>query len=44
MPPEELCMKLTDEQKQAYIDAGGVRCPFCGSSGIQGGFVEIDSG
>ena len=37
-------MTLTDEQRKAYIDAGGVHCPFCGSSDIEGGFVETDAG
>jgi transposase-like protein len=37
-------MSLTDEQKQAFIKAGGVCCPLCGSSNIEGGFIEVDAG
>jgi ribosomal protein S27E len=33
-------MKLTKKQKQAYLKAGGVKCPYCGTDDIQGGFIE----
>jgi transposase-like protein len=26
--------KLTDEQKKAYMDSGGLSCPYCGSEKI----------
>ena len=37
-------MNLTEKQKKAYIEGGGVSCPFCGSSDIEGQFVEVDAG
>ena len=32
------------ELAQKYVQAGGVKCPFCDSQDIEGGSVEIDSG
>jgi uncharacterized protein (DUF983 family) len=32
---------LTKQQKQAYLASGGSRCPFCGESQLEGGFVEV---
>ncbi len=37
-------MELTEDQMKAYIAAGGVRCPICGSADIEGAQVEIDGG
>jgi len=37
-------MRLSDEQKKAYIDAGGVCCPECDSSDVEGRCVEVDAG
>ena len=36
--------KLTPPAKKAYIGSGGVRCPFCGSDAIEGGFISTDAG
>ncbi len=36
--------RLTDSQKKVYLKGGGVKCPFCGSTDITGGFVEIEEG
>jgi hypothetical protein len=37
--------KLTDEQKRAYVQNGGNRCPFCTSYEIEGtGQVQTDAG
>ena len=30
--------------KKAHIKGKGLSCPFCGSSSIQGGFIEIEKG
>ena len=30
--------------KQLHIKGKGLSCPFCGSSSIQGGFIEIETG
>ena len=30
--------------KNAYIEAGGGQCPFCGNETVEGGFVEIEHG
>lgn len=35
---------LTQASLQAYLDAGGVRCLYCGADTIDGGAVEIDAG
>ena len=40
-PPEPAAAPLTAEQKQAYLAGGECKCPFCGSTSIEGGFVEI---
>lgn len=37
-------MSITEKQKNTYIEAGGVCCPFCGSSDIEGQSVEVDAG
>ena len=37
-------MPLSEEQQKKYIEAGGVRCPFCASAEIEGQSVEIDAG
>jgi len=37
-------LKLTEEQKKAYLEGGGGRCPACGSEDITGGSVEIEGG
>ena len=34
-------MKLTDEQKKAYLKNSG-KCPYCKSEDISGGFVQVD--
>ena len=36
--------KQHHEQAQRYLKGGGVSCPFCGSEGVEGGFIEIDCG
>lgn len=28
------------EQRQAYIESEGVRCPYCGSEDIAGGIIQ----
>lgn len=33
---------LTKEQKKNYINGGNCSCPFCGSSDIEGGHIEVD--
>ena len=30
--------------KKAHIKGKGISCPFCGSSSIEGGFIEIEKG
>ena len=30
--------------KKAHIKGKGLSCPFCGTSSIQGGFIEIEEG
>jgi hypothetical protein len=35
---------LTDEQKEKYVTDGGVRCPYCDSGDIEGGYIETDMG
>lgn len=30
--------------KQTYIKRKGLSCPFCGSSSIQGDFIEVEEG
>ena len=37
-------MNLTEKQKKAYIEGGGVCCPFCGGSDIEGQSIEVDAG
>jgi len=37
-------MRLTDQAKQAYLDSGGIHCPYCGSEQTEGRAVEIDAG
>ena len=34
---------LTDEQKRAYLDHWGCRCPFCGSQDLTVGDIDPDS-
>ena len=36
--------KLTDEQKKAYLQNGGNRCPDCRNQDIEGGHISIDPG
>jgi len=36
-------MELSKEKIRVYIDTKGVRCLFCGSEQLQGGFVEVRS-
>lgn len=47
-PPLELLLEpilseITQAARAAYLAAGGVKCPFCGSADISGGFVNIDA-
>jgi hypothetical protein len=35
---------MTKKEKQTYLRADGVFCPFCKSLDIEGGSVEINSG
>jgi len=37
-------LEITAEQKKKYLAGGGVSCPFCGDSRIEGGFVETGEG
>ena len=30
--------------KEQFIKAKGLTCPFCGSDCVEGGFVEVDAG
>ena len=41
---KEKSMKLTAQEKKAYIKGGANKCPSCRSDEIEGGFVEVDSG
>lgn len=36
--------KLTQEQKVNYLKWHGVHCPFCDSTQIEGGSVEVNDG
>ena len=36
--------KLTPEKAKAYIDSEGSTCPYCGSTDISGGSLEVDAG
>jgi DNA-directed RNA polymerase subunit RPC12/RpoP len=36
--------KITPKVVSKYIEEGGVCCPYCGDSGIEGGPVEIMEG
>ena len=40
--PRQVSMKLTEEQKKAYMKDAANLCPFCKSPDISGGPVEID--
>jgi len=35
---------LTDKQKKEYVDSDGVHCPYCHSTDIEGGSVNVDAG
>lgn len=35
---------MTDEQKQNYLDCGGVFCPFCQSHDIEGQSIDVEEG
>lgn len=35
-------MRLTEEQQAAYVEQGGVKCPFCGHHDLQGDSVDIN--
>lgn len=35
---------LSETEKQAYIDKGGVRCPYCSSYDIEGGQFNTEGG
>ena len=37
-------MKLTKEQVAAYVDGGGLSCPFCDGAIAYGGAVEVECG
>ena len=37
-------MKLTKEQVAAYVDGGGLVCPFCDGAILDGGPVEVEEG
>lgn len=37
-------MALTEEQKKAYLDSGGSRCPYCGNDDIEGDLWDSDTG
>ena len=30
--------------KETYIKAKGLRCPFCGAESIEGGFIQVEAG
>ena len=35
---------MTEEQKQLYLDSGGVKCPYCDSEDISAGGVNSEEG
>ena len=35
---------LKSANKARYLENGGVRCPFCDSDDLEGGFIEVDEG
>ena len=35
---------MTKAQSDKYVENGGVRCPYCNSEDIEGGFVETGEG
>jgi hypothetical protein len=37
-------MSLTKKQIKEYIDGGGLTCPVCKGTSIEGDFVEINTG
>lgn len=37
-------MPLTEKQEQAYLEAAGTRCPYCGYDDVTGGPVTVDAG
>jgi transposase-like protein len=37
-------MPLTKEQIDKYVDSGGVNCPYCDSSEIEGRSFDMESG
>lgn len=39
-----MAARLTEEQKQTYIQGGAIVCPFCGSEDIGGRAVEVEAG
>ena len=36
-------MKLTNEQRKAYLQGEGASCPYCGVTDIEGQSVDIDT-
>lgn len=36
--------EITKAIQSKYVTKGGIRCPWCESSDITGGFVEVDTG
>jgi transposase-like protein len=37
-------VELTQERVSNYVARGGVRCPFCDSEDVGGGFISIEPG
>jgi len=35
-------MSLSDEQKKAYVESGGGKCPYCGSFNLEGQCMDAD--
>lgn len=37
-------MALSEDQIKKYLKQGGVNCPYCGSSNIEGDSFDVDAG
>jgi len=36
--------RLNENEVKQYVQAGGVKCPFCGSEDVEGGSMDVDTG
>jgi len=34
--------KLTEQEKETYVESSYCKCPYCSSYSVVGGFIEID--